>query len=104
MHLHFYHYRDIEKVHDGVGTNLGILVQYVSTFAAGVLCALYLNWSMTLLLLVITPFIVVPSGVFNQVILLHCIIHESTLAPYNTTGGFYLNDILIMSETCLILT
>lgn len=59
--------RDIEKVHSGVGTNLGILVQYVSTFASGIAAAFYLNWQMTLILLGTAPFLVAPSGVFNQV-------------------------------------
>ena len=59
--------RDIEKVHNGVGTNLSILIQYLSTFVAGILGAFYLNWEMTLILLVTTPFIVAPSAVFNQV-------------------------------------
>ena len=62
--------RDIEKVHRGVGTNLGILVQYVSTFASGIAAAFYLNWQMTLILLGTTPFLVAPSGVFNQVLLI----------------------------------
>ena len=61
--------RDIEKVHSGVGTNLGLLVQYVSTFVSGIVAAFYLNWQMTLILLGTTPFLVAPSGVFNQVYL-----------------------------------
>ena len=60
-------FRDIEKVHDGIGTNLAILIQYLSTFVAGLLGAFYLNWEMTFILLATTPFIVAPSAVFNQV-------------------------------------
>ena len=62
----------MEKIQNGVGTNLATLVQYVSTFVAGIVAALYLNWEMTLILLAMTPFIVAPSGVFNQVYTYTC--------------------------------
>lgn len=62
------YFRDMEKVYNGVGTNLAILIQYVSTFVAGLMGAFYLNWELTLILLSTTPFIVAPSAVFNQVI------------------------------------
>ena len=58
----------MEKVFSGVGTNLAILIQYLSTFVAGLMGAFYLNWDLTLILLGTAPFIVAPSAVFNQVI------------------------------------
>jgi ABC-type multidrug transport system fused ATPase/permease subunit len=87
MHVPIFR-RDIEKVHGGVGTNLGLLVQYVSTFASGIVAAFYLNWQMTLILLGTTPFLVAPSGVFNQVSVSGIIIVKTHKINIATTAFF----------------
>ena len=60
-------YRGITTIHHGIGANVVIMIQWVATFAAGLMAGFYLNWEMTLLLLFLMPFLVVPSGIFNRV-------------------------------------
>lgn len=60
-------YSDFEKIHDGIGSNLAILIQWIATFAAALAVGLYRNWMMTLTLLAAMPLVVVPSAIFNRV-------------------------------------
>ena len=58
---------DFEKIHDGIGSNLAILIQWIATFVAAIAVGLYRNWMMTLALLAAMPLVVVPSAIFNRV-------------------------------------
>ena len=58
---------DIEKVHDGMGANVSIFIQWVSTFVAGFIVGFYSSWILSLLLLGLTPFIVAPAVIFHKV-------------------------------------
>jgi len=60
-------YSDFEKIHDGIGSNLAILIQWIATFVAAIAVGLYRNWMMTLALLAAMPLVVVPSAIFNRV-------------------------------------
>ena len=60
-------YRDFDRLHNAIGSNLSILIQWVATFFAGLAVAFYSNWEITLVLVTIMPFIIAPSAVFNWV-------------------------------------
>ena len=59
---------DFNKIHDGIGSNLSILIQWGATFLAALAVGFYRNWLMTIALLVAMPLVVVPSSIFNKVI------------------------------------
>jgi len=60
-------YSDFDKIHDGIGSNLSILIQWIATFLAALAVGFYRNWLMTIALLVAMPLVVVPSSIFNKV-------------------------------------
>ncbi|XP_014273830.1 ATP-dependent translocase ABCB1 isoform X2 [Halyomorpha halys] len=46
---------DIERIREGIGSKFGIVIQYISTFATGVLIGLYADWMLTIGLLILFP-------------------------------------------------
>ena len=59
---------DIDKIHDGIGDKLAILVQWVVTFFAGFIIGFVRDWRLTLFLLgAVTPFLVVSAAAFSKV-------------------------------------
>ena len=61
-------YSDIDKIRDGTGYKLGMLVQYLSTFTASIIVALISEWRLTLLLLILAPFLTVTAYFITKVI------------------------------------
>lgn len=51
------------KFQRGMGINLGLLVQFVTTFLGGVIYAFYSSWQTTLVVLLTLPFMTI-SGLF----------------------------------------
>ena len=58
---------DIDKIHDGIGDKLTILVQWVTTFFAGFIIGFIRGWQLALLLIAVTPFMVAGAAVFSKV-------------------------------------
>ena len=58
---------DIDKIHDGIGDKLTILVQWVTTFFAGFVIGFIRGWQLALLLIAVTPFMVAGAAVFSKV-------------------------------------
>uniref|UniRef100_A0A1X7TB27 ABC transmembrane type-1 domain-containing protein n=1 Tax=Amphimedon queenslandica TaxID=400682 RepID=A0A1X7TB27_AMPQE len=58
---------DVDKIHDGIGDKLTILVQWVTTFFAGFVIGFIRGWELTLVLIAITPFMVMGAAVFSKV-------------------------------------
>ena len=58
---------DIEKIHDGIGDKLAILIQWVATFFAGFAIGFSQEWRLTLFMLGVTPFIAILTTIFAKV-------------------------------------
>lgn len=43
-------FRDVDKVKDGLGEKLGILIQWMSTLVVGVIVSMVTEWRLTLLM------------------------------------------------------
>ncbi len=57
----------IDTVHEAIGDNLGILVQWLSTFVAAIIVSLVIQYQLALLLLVIVPFMGIAGYSFTKV-------------------------------------
>ena len=62
-------FSDVDKIRDGIGDKLALLVQWIATFFAGFAVAFISDWRLTLFMLGITPVIAVVAGVFSKVCL-----------------------------------
>ena len=60
---------DIDKIHNGIGDKFAILIQLITTFFAGFVIGFIRGWELTLLLIVVTPFMVFGAAVFSKVLL-----------------------------------
>ncbi|XP_054287388.1 ATP-dependent translocase ABCB1-like isoform X2 [Macrosteles quadrilineatus] len=49
---------DLERIREGVGSKLGMVTQYLTTFVVGMVVGLLVNWQLTLCLLPFSPFII----------------------------------------------
>lgn len=49
---------DLERIREGTGHKLVMIVQYVSTFVSGIVVGLYVNAHMTLIILCVGPFLI----------------------------------------------
>lgn len=50
--------RGVESIHAAIGDNIGILIQWVSTFLSAIIIGLVREWRLALLLLAVIPFMV----------------------------------------------
>ena len=57
----------VETVHEAIGENIAILVQWLSTFLAAIGISLYVQYQLALLLLAIVPFMGLAGFCFTKV-------------------------------------
>ncbi|XP_014242293.1 multidrug resistance protein 1-like isoform X2 [Cimex lectularius] len=53
---------DIERIRDGIGYKLSMIIVYVSIFVSGCILSLLLNWKLTCVILALAPLIIISSG------------------------------------------
>ena len=53
----------MERVKEGTGDKVGLLIQFTSQFVAGFVIAFTYNWKLTLIMASLSPFLVI-SGLF----------------------------------------
>lgn len=58
---------DIDKIHDGIGDKIALLIQWISTFFGGFVVGFVREWRLTLLLLAFTPFLALGGAVMAKV-------------------------------------
>ncbi|EDO49737.1 predicted protein [Nematostella vectensis] len=59
---------DISKVVDGLGSKVGLVVQFTTTFLAGFIMGFAYSWKLTLVILALTPLMVIAGGIMGKVI------------------------------------
>ena len=57
----------MDKIHDGIGDKIALLIQWVSTFFGGFIVGFVRDWRLTLLLLAFTPFLALGGAVMAKV-------------------------------------
>ncbi|XP_063964755.1 ATP-dependent translocase ABCB1-like [Lytechinus pictus] len=61
---------DIDKIRNGIGDKLGIMLQYTATFVAGITIGFVKSWKLTLVILAVSAILIVPlvgaTGVIIQ--------------------------------------
>lgn len=52
----------MERVREGLGDKLSLLIQMVSGFVSGFIVGFFYNWQMTLLMILFTPFLAITNA------------------------------------------
>ncbi|XP_059477144.1 ATP-dependent translocase ABCB1-like isoform X2 [Neocloeon triangulifer] len=58
---------DMERIREGLGSKFSMVVQYVSTFIAGLLVGIFVNWRLTLVILSVSPVLIGTSGYMAKI-------------------------------------
>ncbi|XP_071144835.1 ATP-dependent translocase ABCB1-like isoform X2 [Mytilus edulis] len=56
---------DLERVREGIGDKLSLLIQFVAQFFAGFAIGFYKSWNMTLVMMSLTPLLAILGGYFS---------------------------------------
>jgi ATP-binding cassette subfamily B (MDR/TAP) protein 1 len=57
----------LERIKEGVGDKVALLIQYVSQFLAGFIIAFTYNWKLTLIMLSLSPLLVIMGTFITKV-------------------------------------
>ncbi|CAL1269177.1 unnamed protein product [Larinioides sclopetarius] len=58
---------DLQRIREGIGEKIGIIIQYSSTFIAGFLVGFVKGWQLTLVILSVTPLIALTTAIFGKI-------------------------------------
>ncbi len=61
-------YSDVDKIHDGIGDKVGLLIQWIATFVGGFVVAFITDWRLTLLLVAFTPLLAIAGFAMAKVV------------------------------------
>lgn len=67
MNTHTYTCSDLDEIYKGIGDNLAIMIQQMSTFLAAIVVGFVREWRLALVLLGIVPFMALSTGVLARV-------------------------------------
>lgn len=65
--LYNFIFSDLERVREGTGYKFALIIQYFSTFIAGISVGLYVNTQLTLVILCIGPFLIALNSYLAKV-------------------------------------
>ena len=60
-------FSDLEKVREGIGDKLSLLLQFVAQFVSGFAIGFWKSWRMTLVMMSLTPILAVLAAYFSTV-------------------------------------
>jgi ABC-type multidrug transport system fused ATPase/permease subunit len=60
-------FRDINKVVEGIGSKVGMAIQFTVTFFAGFAIGFVYSWKLTLVILSLTPLMIIAGGIMGKV-------------------------------------
>ncbi|XP_054420503.1 ATP-binding cassette sub-family B member 5 [Pteronotus mesoamericanus] len=60
---------DINKINDGIGDNIALLFQNMSTFSIGLVIGLVKGWKLTLVTLSTSPLIIASAAMFSRIVI-----------------------------------
>ena len=58
---------DVDKIHNGIGDKVGLIIQWMATFVGGFVVAFIKDWRLTLLLLAFAPLLVIAGFLMSKV-------------------------------------
>lgn len=59
--------RDLNKVHDGMGTKIGMFFANITTVIVGFIMGFVYGWKLTLVIIAVSPLIVIAGGIIGKV-------------------------------------
>ena len=77
-------FRDLNKLQEGIGEKIGMLMFYSSTFVLSIITAFYHGWELTLVIFSVMPVLMVTGGVMAWAT---TILTEKELAAYGKAGS-----------------
>lgn len=63
----FIFWSDLERVRNGIGCKLSLVIQYLSTFVSGIIIGFIVNWRLTLVIVLIGPVLIAISSYIAKV-------------------------------------
>ena len=73
---------DLERIREGIGDKMSLFIQFTSSFVAGFAIGFIYSWQMTLVMMVLVPFIVATGAWTARVRLKYCDIPKTPNAPH----------------------
>ncbi|RCN31741.1 ABC transporter, ATP-binding protein, partial [Ancylostoma caninum] len=73
-------FSDLERVREGLGDKLSLFIQMMSAFVAGFGVGFAYSWSMTLVMMVVAPFIVISANWMSRIIATRTQVEQETYA------------------------
>lgn len=68
IHLFFsFNCSDINTIQEGIGDKISLIVQFSSTFVAGIIIGFVHGWKLTLVILSVSPLLVASGAVWSYV-------------------------------------
>uniref|UniRef100_A0A0N4Z2C0 ABC-type xenobiotic transporter n=1 Tax=Parastrongyloides trichosuri TaxID=131310 RepID=A0A0N4Z2C0_PARTI len=74
---------DVERLREGLGDKMSLLIQNVAGAFSGIFIGLYFNWQMTLILLILTPLIVATGAFMGKVVASRANVEQTTYGKCN---------------------
>ncbi|ETN83249.1 ABC transporter, ATP-binding protein [Necator americanus] len=71
---------DLERVREGLGDKLSLFIQMLSAFLAGFGVGFFYSWSMTLVMMVVAPFIIYSANWMSRIIATRTQVEQETYA------------------------
>jgi len=66
------HYRDLDKLQDGIGEKMGMFVYLLTTFVISVIMSFLHGWKLTLVVLCCAPVMICAQAIVAKVIMKFC--------------------------------
>jgi len=61
-------YRDLNKVHDGIGQKIGMFLQNAAVVLTGFIMGFAYGWKLTLVIIAISPLLMIAGGFMAKVV------------------------------------
>jgi len=63
----FFLFRDLNKVDEGIGHKIGMLLQAITTVLVGFIMGFVYGWKLTLVMIAVSPLVVIAGGIIGKV-------------------------------------
>ena len=60
-------FRDLNKVDDGIGHKIGMLLQAITTVLVGFIMGFVYGWKLTLVMIAASPLMIIAGGIIGKV-------------------------------------
>uniref|UniRef100_A0A0N4WT08 ABC transmembrane type-1 domain-containing protein n=1 Tax=Haemonchus placei TaxID=6290 RepID=A0A0N4WT08_HAEPC len=91
---------DLERVREGLGDKLSLFIQMMSAFVAGFCVGFAYSWSMTLVMMVVAPFIVISANWMSKIVATRTQVEQETYAVAGAIAEETFSSIRTVHSLC----